>query len=63
MRAAVAGISHWRREKGSNCIVVNDQTGIPYQANMVLDLEVPACTVALQHMCLHCLGLSAAAES
>eukprot|EP00961_Rhodomonas_salina_P046334 621875-Rhodomonas_salina.1 len=41
MRAAVAGISHWRREKGSDRIIVNDQTGIPYQANMVLDLEVP----------------------
>lgn len=67
MRAAVSGISHWRREKGTDRIVVNDKTGIPYQANMVLDLEVPvyltiicimACTVILQHMRLHGTGVT-----
>lgn len=41
MRAAVAGISHWRREAGSDRIVVNDASGIPYAEDTVVDIELP----------------------
>eukprot|EP00961_Rhodomonas_salina_P044310 595264-Rhodomonas_salina.2 len=62
MRAAIAGISHWKRVPGSAEIVVNEKTGIPYQENMTVDLEIPVyisiicvmvATIVLQHMRLH----------
>ncbi len=65
MRAAIAGISHWKRFPGSDMILVDYQTGIPFSENMTLDLEVPiyisiicvmVFTIVLQHMRLHRTG-------
>jgi hypothetical protein len=41
MRAALTGISHWKRATGSDIILVDYQTGIPFPENMTLDLEGP----------------------
>jgi hypothetical protein len=65
MRAAVGGISHWRRVPGTALIVVNEKTGIPYAESMTVDLEVPVyisiicvmvVTIVLQHMRLNRIG-------
>jgi hypothetical protein len=65
MRAAIAGISHWKRHPGTDIILVDYQTGIPFPENMTLDLEVPiyisvicimVFTIVLQHMRLHRTG-------
>jgi hypothetical protein len=65
MRAAITGISHWKRSVGTDIILVDYQTGIPYPENMTLDLEVPiyisvicvmVFTIVLQHMRLHRTG-------
>jgi hypothetical protein len=65
MRAAIAGISQWKRHPGTDIILVDYQTGIPFPENMTLDLEVPiyisvicimVFTIVLQHMRLHRTG-------
>ena len=62
MRAAIAGISPWKRLENSEFIILNEKTGIPMQETIAGDFEVPvyvsiicvmACTIILQHMRLY----------
>ena len=59
MRAAVAGISPWKRDVFSDRIVLHERSGAPIPETLISDIEVPvyisiicimAITIILQHM-------------
>jgi len=59
MRAAVAGISPWKRDLLSDRIILSDSSGVPIPETMISDLEIPVyisvicimtTTIILQHI-------------
>eukprot|EP00961_Rhodomonas_salina_P157839 2124754-Rhodomonas_salina.2 len=68
MQAGMVGISPWKRDGGTDKIILHEKNGVPIQATMVSDTELPLyisiicmmfATILLQHIRIHCVNRDA----